>query len=302
VRGVALEDLRNSRSNELDPEDMEDGDYMKKNDLAATLVRSGNKICMAVLEVTGFQFLQEKVARTIATLDDLENPTNEIKISGQIIDLYASSSSTWEWTKDYLSLDNSSQDRKLTRRQFVLEIPSCLVHPLAYSVAAKPMSGSSQNTSYYPTWKLASTDLHAVLDSLWESLEPETEKIIGNVELLPTINNSASLPYHDHSNNDTLFVENLPECLIPQQKLSSKDKISCFLCGEGMAVNKMRNHVGSHILHALCNSVDPKVCHMGSVWENPCGFCGQDSCFTQLKLKKHGGYSTASNCPYLRLG
>jgi len=31
--------------------------------------------------------LKEKVARTIATLDDLENPNNQIKISGQIIDL-----------------------------------------------------------------------------------------------------------------------------------------------------------------------------------------------------------------------
>ena len=81
-----MEDLRNSRSDELDPENMEDEDYMKKGDLAATLVRSGNRICMAVLEVTGFQFLKEKVAQTIATLDDLENPNNQIKIIGQIID------------------------------------------------------------------------------------------------------------------------------------------------------------------------------------------------------------------------
>ena len=101
------------------------------------------------------------------------------------------------------------------------------------------MSGSSQGTSHYPTWKLASTDLHAVLDSLLESLEPETEKIIGNVELLFTVNNSDSLPYHDHRNNDTLFVENFPECLIPQQKLASKDRISCFLCNEEMTLNKM---------------------------------------------------------------
>jgi hypothetical protein len=56
--------------------------------------------------------------------------------------------------------------------------------------------------------------------------------------------------------------------------------------------------LGSHILHALCNNVDPKECHLRSVGENPCGFCGQDNCFTQLKLKKHGGFSIASNCPY----
>jgi len=127
----------------------------------------------------------------------------------------------------------------LTCHQFVLEILSCLAHPLAASIAAKPMSHGSQDTSYYPTWKLASTDLHAVLNSLWESLEPETEKIIGNVELLPTINNPDSLPYHDHSSNDIFFVENLPECLIPRQKLTGKDKISCFFCGEEMTLSKM---------------------------------------------------------------
>ena len=40
---------------------------------------------MAVLEVTGFQFLKEKVARTIATLDDLENPDNQIKIRARLL-------------------------------------------------------------------------------------------------------------------------------------------------------------------------------------------------------------------------
>src|SRR5882762_7799377 len=109
--------------------------------------------------------------------------------------------------QNYLSLDSNSQDKKLTCHQFVLEILSCLAHPLAASIAANPMSHGSQDTSYYPTWKLASTDLHAVLNSLWESLEPETEKIIGNVEPLPTINNSSSLPYHDHTDDETLFVE-----------------------------------------------------------------------------------------------
>jgi hypothetical protein len=121
---------------------------------------------MAVLEVTGFRFLKEKVARTIAALDDLENPDKQIKISGQIIDLHKSSPSSWEWTKNYLSLNDNSQDKKFTHHQFVLEILSCLAHPLAASIAAKPTSDSSQDTSHYPTWKLASTDLHAVLKKI----------------------------------------------------------------------------------------------------------------------------------------
>ena len=63
-------------------------------------------------------------------------------------------------------------------------------------------------------------------------------------------------------------------------------------------LNKMRNHVGSHILHSLCEIEDPKECRLQPVGENPCGFCGQGSCFTQLKAKKHGGLSITSNCSY----
>ena len=65
-----------------------------------------------------------------------------------------------------------------------------------------------------------------------------------------------------------------------------------------MTLNKMRNHVGSHILHALRNTKDLKACHLGSIGENPCGFCGQDTCFTQLKFKKHDSFSISSNCPF----
>src|SRR5882762_1287361 len=39
----------------------------------------------------------------------------------------------------------------------------------------------------------------------------------------------------------------------------------------------------------LVSDADPKV--LGSVGENPCGFCGQGSCFAQLKVKKSGGFS-----------
>ena len=53
---MALKDICNSRSklNELDPEDLEDGDLMQKKDLVGCLVRSGHRIYLAVLEVTAF--------------------------------------------------------------------------------------------------------------------------------------------------------------------------------------------------------------------------------------------------------
>lgn len=71
VHGVAIEDFHNSKLDELGPDNMEDGDFMKKGDLAAILVCSGDRICLAVLEVAGFYFDKEKSAQKIATLEDL---------------------------------------------------------------------------------------------------------------------------------------------------------------------------------------------------------------------------------------
>ena len=73
VRGVAIEDLYNSKQEEMDPDDMEDDEYMKKGDLAASLVQCGGKICLCVLEVTAFQFVAEKITQTTAALNDLED-------------------------------------------------------------------------------------------------------------------------------------------------------------------------------------------------------------------------------------
>src|SRR6266852_4283340 len=59
----------------------------------------------------------------------------------------------------------------------------------------------------------------------------------------------------------------------------------------------MCNHVGSHILHSLHETEDPKKCTT-LVGVNPCGFCGREGCFTQLKLNKNGNASINSNCIY----
>ena len=90
--GMTLEGLLNSKKHdELDPDDMNGEDYMEKGDPVACLIQSGPKICLAVMEVIGFQFGKYKVTKTIATMDDLEDTEKQIKIIGQIINLKMSS-------------------------------------------------------------------------------------------------------------------------------------------------------------------------------------------------------------------
>jgi hypothetical protein len=46
---------------------------------------------MGVIEVIGFQFGKDKVTKTTATMDDLEDADKQIKIVGQIMNLSMSS-------------------------------------------------------------------------------------------------------------------------------------------------------------------------------------------------------------------
>ena len=121
----------------------------------------------------------------------------------------------------------------------MLEVASVLTTPLAPSLAAKPLSGSQLDTSDYSTWRIPSQQLQFALDTLWDSLEPESEKILGNVELLPSITNLAALPYRDINGDESLLVKDIPDCLLPQKKHSGKDILPCFLCGEEMALKDM---------------------------------------------------------------
>jgi hypothetical protein len=68
-----------------------------------------------------------------------------------------------------------------------------------------------------------SGELHAVLDQMWKSLEPKTEKVISNVALLPSINNPTALPYSDINGCEALVIKDIPDCLLPQKKYNAKD-------------------------------------------------------------------------------
>lgn len=176
---------------------MEDDDYMKKGDLAASLVQCGDEICLCVIEIIEFQFGTEKIAHVTATLDDLEDTNGEIKVTGQIIELKPSSlrMAFWEWTRNYVSVSSETKEDQLSHQNYVVEIPSFFIHPLGPTVVDKPPPGSSANSSYYPTWRLSKADLQRVLDSLWDSLEPDTDNIIGNVHMLLSIKNPDALRY-----------------------------------------------------------------------------------------------------------
>ena len=194
IHNVAIDDLYNSKQ-EMDSNDMEDEEYMKKGDLVAILVHSGGEICLCVIEIKEFQFGTEKASHVTAALNDLEDISKSIKVIGQIIALEPSTTRAdfWEWTRDYISVHATND--QLTHQQYVVEIPSFFIHPLAPSIVDKSPYGSSADPKHYPTWQLSKMDLQNVLDSLWDSLEPDTERVVGNAHLLLSTKNPDALPY-----------------------------------------------------------------------------------------------------------
>ncbi|KAJ6603661.1 hypothetical protein B0H10DRAFT_2315727 [Mycena sp. CBHHK59/15] len=307
VQGVAVEDLQRRKSTALDLLNLEDEDVMKAGDLAATLFQSGNQLCLAVLMVKGFRIGMEKAPCTIIEMDQLDNVTANIRIIAQVMELENPRTSPsltspgedfWEWTGNFLMLDVDATNLRMTHRQLILEVPSIVVHPLGPSVATRTIFNNGiKSASKKPTWHIDSDQLDQVMNSIWQSLDPESAEILQNRQLLPHINNPRALPYSDSIGQQSFFIRNLPPHLAPMPKLSAKSIVDCLICGKNCSLNKMRKHVGGHILLSLRGVEEPGPV-IRKVGVNLCGFCGLDGCVTQLTISKEGKHSIQSSCLY----
>ncbi|KAJ7845977.1 hypothetical protein B0H14DRAFT_2357848 [Mycena olivaceomarginata] len=169
-------------------------------------------------------------------------------------------------------MENS--DTRDTRKRFVIDIPSPLVHPLGPSV-----SRPSSSTDSSPTWTISTAQLTEMMEHAWQLLNPEGPEIAANVAQLPS-----------------LVVNNLPGHLT-QVKLKENVKIPCHICGVTKKLNVMRHHVGRHIMLSGRDVSEEGL--IEPVGLEPCGFCGLDGCFTQLiNADRKKPTSIKSSCPY----
>ena len=59
-----------------------------------------------------------------------------------------------------------------------------------------------------------------------DSLEPDTDNLIGNIHMLLSMKNPDDIR--------EFFIKNLPDCLIPKKKFSANDKLFCHICKDKM--------------------------------------------------------------------
>lgn len=201
-QGRVIEDFQKSNlkfEDFFDADDTDDDTVMKSTDLGAFLAYSDEKICLAIMEVTGFHFNKgkTKVFRTTAKYDDLAVQTSKITVVGQLIEIQQSDSqpALWEWPKRYIKLDIETKSDLLTRQHFSLEIPSNLFHPLSQRIIRHKELRPEEKLR----WTVTTDELEKVLEYAWEILDPEGDNITSHLNMLLKIKNPDSLPYRSNA-------------------------------------------------------------------------------------------------------
>jgi hypothetical protein len=212
VRGVTLDNLRESDHTALNSENLTQDDMIKKQDIVAALIRAEDDICLAVVEVLGFEEVGSKARSTEVKMDDLEGSDKPITVFGQILELRPTANPEalkWLWTGHYIRFGETSQSPS-TNRQYVLRIPGKLVYPLGPTVVPTPREwiDTDSGKTATQTWSLTDLELAEILEFAWDSLNPDSEEIISNVELLPVVSKS-SMPYCSQLGMHLLLLNSL---------------------------------------------------------------------------------------------
>jgi len=109
VCGVTLDNLHESNDSNhtgLNTENFSQDDMIKKQDIIATLIRAEDCICLAVVEILGFEEVGSKAHCTEVKMDDLEDSEKPITVFGQILELKPAATQAeslkWLWTGYYV--------------------------------------------------------------------------------------------------------------------------------------------------------------------------------------------------------
>ena len=171
----------------FDADDTDDDMVMKSTDLGAFPAYCDGKICLAIMEVTGFH--------TTAKFDDLTMQTSKITVVRQLIEIQQSDlhseSMLWEWLKRYVNLDLELKSDLLTKQQFSLKIPSHLLHPLSQQIVQHKGLAVAERLC----WTVTTAELKKVLEYAWATLDPEGENITSHLNMLQKIKNLDAIPY-----------------------------------------------------------------------------------------------------------
>ncbi|KAH9910151.1 uncharacterized protein B0H18DRAFT_1130674 [Fomitopsis serialis] len=284
VQGVKK--VRTFSRNPPPPKDDDDsiiGDRFLIGQFCATFIRVQNTAALAIIRVTTIRKTSGASVDSIPLADFASS--SGITFVGQVLQLTQdSSTSTWSWTGSYESFNatDGGETAAITasKKSALLELPAHLTE------CVKPTLEQQTSGSDVYAWKFTSITLSALSEFMWD-------RVKSYQHLIPSRAPTPTFPMRSSGSPDFAFTSQEGSMALaagPQEGFAT-----CFLCGETVAIKKMRDHVGAHLLAKLLCLRDSRKL-VSPIGDMPCGYCGRSgTCTTKLKKTKHA-FKAESNC------
>jgi len=144
------------------------------------------------MEILGFEEVASKTQTTEVNMDDLEHHNNSITVLGQILELKPIlNQQTGCGQATTFDLEKTNKFHPQAANIF-LHIPGRLVYGPTVVSTPKDWIDSAAGQLPPQTWALSNQELAEILDISWDSLNPDSEEIISNIEMLPAVTKSNS--------------------------------------------------------------------------------------------------------------
>jgi hypothetical protein len=234
---------------------------IRAGDLGAILTRIGDRICLAVAEVLNFKKGTSAEIGEI-TFDELEKSDKlSLTIAIQLLQLEVLPSHEvsdsescqpdfkWISTGDYIQLLKAGNDGAISKKHVIIRVPGEIFHPLGPSIHWKDDN---------PLWALSNASLEEIMEHAWNELNPDSDEIMSNIDLLPKVLESPDLPYRIDGIHLSCLIINSTKLPINIQtsRFDPMSIVPCHLCPQSLKLRDMRNHVGKHVLKALRDCYD----------------------------------------------
>jgi hypothetical protein len=135
ARGVTLESLREARNPNV-TDILSGDDSVVVGDLAATVVRLGQRISLVVIHILGFVHKKSRIDRVAVEM--LEQRNGDLVVTGEVLEILPlrcdddKENRSWAWSLNYLISSGKTKKSasKLTIKQSSFSFPAWLIVPL----------------------------------------------------------------------------------------------------------------------------------------------------------------------------
>ncbi|KAJ7737778.1 hypothetical protein DFH07DRAFT_752914 [Mycena maculata] len=216
--------------------------------LAVVLLRVSTRITIGILSVTAIELKGRRVGQV--DVSDLPFTDRGIKITGQLLALRETPTSTWIWTNEYLRITPFKTSKNvpdtINRKSMTVTAPGYLIHPITPNqvIVTQTATSGSPSQSETLTWEFPDAVLALLPDAIWETVK-DVADILTNI---PKCGDGDDLPYRNGS-GDPKFISTTATAALSTQEISDEDVI-CRQCHKVLKRQEVRPHVGRHILFA----------------------------------------------------